>query len=110
MPVYVPGSFGEDLELSIIAEDNNQRAFYSVCSKDFQFITEGLKIAVPRKIFIGVIARVKESSDGKLLKGEYILLIISRNELLELGNYTGYSADDKSVIAVYRLPNKPIVR
>jgi len=110
MPVYVPGSFGEDLELSIIAEDSSQRGFYNTCSKDFQFVTEGLQIAVPRKIFIGVIARVKESSDGKLLKGEYVLLVISRNELLELGNYTGYSADDKSVIAVYRLPNKPIVR
>jgi photosystem II stability/assembly factor-like uncharacterized protein len=110
MPVFVPGSFGEELELSIIAEDSDQRAFYSVCSKDFQFITEGLEIAVPRKVFIGVIARVKESSDGKLLRGEYVLLVISRNELLELGNYTGYSANDKSVIAVYRLPNKPIVR
>ncbi len=110
MPVYVPGSFGAELDLSIIADDNNGRAFYSVCSRDFQFITEGLQIAIPRKIFMGVVARVKESSDGKLLKGEYVLLVISRNELLELGNYTGYSADDKSVIAVYRLPNKPIVR
>lgn len=110
MPVFIPGSFGEELELSIIAEDSDQRAFYSVCSKDFQFITEGIEIAVPRKIFIGVIARVKESSDDKLLKGEYVLLIISRNELLELGNYTGYSVNDKSVIAVYRLPNKPIIR
>lgn len=110
MPVFVPGSFGEELEFSTIVEDNNRRAFYSVCSKDFQFITEGIQIAVPRKIFMGVVARVKESSDGKLLKGEYVLLIISRNELLELGNYTGYSANDKSVIAVYRLPNKPIVR
>jgi len=110
MPVFVPGSFGEELDLSIIAEDNNQRAYYNTCSKDFQFITEGIQIGVPRKIFMGVIARVKESSDGKLLKGEYVLLVISRNELLELGNYTGYSANDNSVIAVYRLPNKPIVR
>jgi len=110
MPVYVPGSLGTELELSDIKSDNNGRAYYNNCSRDFQFITEGLQIAVPRKIFIGVGARVKESSDGKLLKGEYVLLVISRNELMELGNYTGYKADDNSVIAVYRLPNKPIVR
>jgi hypothetical protein len=50
------------------------------------------------------------SSDGRLLKGEYVMLIFSRNDFLSLENYTGYKPNEKCAIAIYRLPNRPIVR
>lgn len=110
MPAYVPGNFNEELVLSAIAQDNSERVFYNSCSKEFLFTTEGLKTAATRKMFIGAIGCVKEASDDKLLKGEYVLIVVSRNALMELNNYTGFETDGKSVIAVYRLPNKPIIR
>jgi len=110
MQVLVPGSFGEDVILSSTALDNLNRAYYAVASKEFLFKTEGIKIGLARKIFVPVIGRVSDSSDDKLLRGEYVLLIVSRNTVTELNNYTGYEADGNSVIAVYRLPNKPLVR
>jgi photosystem II stability/assembly factor-like uncharacterized protein len=111
LQAYVPGNFGNDLTFSGITKDNLQRSFYNVCSKNFSFVTEGLLINAPRKIFISTIGRVKSASDNKFVKGEYVLVIVSRTAFMEtLENYTGFEADDKSVIAIYHLPNKPISR
>lgn len=110
MPVYVPGSFGEDVTFSTPSADNLNRSYYSNASKEFLFKSEGIKIGLARKIFIPILARVSKSSDLKLLRGEYVLLIVSRNVLMDLDNYTGFELNGNSVIAVYRLPNKPMVR
>ncbi len=110
VPVLVPGSFGTDVTFSTAVTDNLSRAYYSVADKEFLFKGEGIKIGLARKMFVPILARVAESSDDKLLRGEYVLLIVSRNTILELENYAGYEADGNSVIAVYRLPNKPIMR
>lgn len=110
MPVYVPGSFGENITLSSSALDNLSRTYYSIANKEFKFTTEAIKIGIARKIFIPIIARISSASDNKLLRGEYVLLIVSRNAFLNTENYTGYEEDGNSVIAVYRLPNKPLLR
>jgi hypothetical protein len=110
LPAYVPGNLGGVLNLSNPQKDNQQRFFFGTCAKDFVFRTEGLLIPAPRKIFTGLLGRVLSSSDSKLLRGEYILMIVSRNDFLSLENSTGFSANNKSVIAIYRLPNRPIVR
>jgi len=110
MPVYIPGNFGGSLTFSGATYDGLQRYFYNACSSSFSFETEGLLIGAPRKIFIPAIGRVESSSDGTFLKGEYILIIFSRNAFLDTENYTGYQPNDKSVIAIYRLPNKPLSR
>lgn len=110
MPVYLPGSFGEDLTFSELETDYAARTYYSVSSKEFTFTTEGIKIGNMRKIFMPVLCRVKETSDNRLLRGEYVLIIVSRNALMDLDNYTGYEIDGKSVLAIYRLPNKPLAK
>ena len=110
MPVFVPGSFGENVTLSSSALDNLKRTYYSTANKEFKFTTEAIKIGLARKIFVPIIARINNASDNKLLRGEYVLLIVSRNAFLDTENYTGYEDDGNSVIAVYRLPNKPLLR
>ena len=110
MPVFVPGSFGENVTLSSSAQDNLKRTYYSTANKEFKFTTEAIKIGLARKIFVPIIARINNASDNKLLRGEYVLLIVSRNAFLDTENYTGYEDNGNSVIAVYRLPNKPLLR
>jgi len=108
LPVLLPGSLGEELTLSGKATDYAGRVFYNICSQEFTFSGEGLKIGLARKIFVPILCRVMIASDNKLLRGEYVLVIVSRNALNELDNYTGYELSGKSVMAVYRLPNKPL--
>jgi photosystem II stability/assembly factor-like uncharacterized protein len=110
IPVYIPGTFGDYCTLSGKIQDSLGRVFYSVCSQSFRFSSEGLIIGAPRKIFMGLIARVLSSSDQRFLRGEYIMVVISRNALMETENWSGYEVNSKSVIAVYRLPNKPMAR
>lgn len=110
MPVYVPANPGESITLTIPAQDNLSRAYYSTCSKDLLYYTEGLSAAVRRKLFVSCIARVVSVSDGKFLPGEYLLLIFSRSEFLSTENYTGYQNGIGSVMAIYRLKNKPLTR
>lgn len=110
VPVIIPGSFGNNITLSSVTLDNLSRSYYGTSSKEFKFISEDIKIGLARKIFIPILARVKTASDNKLLRGEYLLLIVSRNELNGIENYTGYEEEGNSVIAVYRLPYKPLLR
>lgn len=110
MPIYVTGTLGDEFMLSVPALDYSNRTYYSVCSKEFKYTTEAIRIGLMRKIFVPLLGRVISASDNKLLKGEYVLLIVSRNALMETDNYTGYEAGEKSVIAVYRLSNKPLSR
>jgi photosystem II stability/assembly factor-like uncharacterized protein len=109
LPVFVPGSLGT-LTFSNSTKDAQQRSYYSSCSKEFTFRTEGLLIGAPRKIFVGAIGRVLDSSDNRLLKGEYLLVIFSRNALTDTENFTGFQNNGNSMIAIYRLPNRPITR
>ena len=107
MPVFVPASIATDITFSGITKDVLGRVYYSSCSKEMLFMTEGLTKALQRKIYVAAIAKVKSASDGKLLPGEHIMVILSRSTS-DLPNVTGFSSGSNSVIAVYRLPNKPI--
>jgi photosystem II stability/assembly factor-like uncharacterized protein len=107
---YIPGSFDQNVTLTLPVLDVLQRPYYSAVSSEFKFESEDLLIGIPRKIFITGIGLVKSSSDGKLLKGEYVLVIFSRHALENTKNYTGFVNGADSVAAIYRLPNKPIVR
>jgi hypothetical protein len=110
MPIYVPGNIGENFTLSGLTKDIQERYYYSICSKEFSYTTEGLMSAAPRKIFMPFIARVKSASDERLLPGEYVMIIVSVSAFQNLNNSVGYTVGGNSVIAVYRLPNKPISR
>ena len=110
IPVRVPGNLSENLVLSGVGTDSERRVFYNTCSKEFKFIAEGLLTPAPRKIFIPFLCQVIESDNRLLLKGEYIMVIVSRNVSMDTENYTGYIEDDKSVLAVYRLQNRPLGR
>jgi hypothetical protein len=110
LPTYVPANLGESLTFSLVTTDNLSRSFYSNCSKEFTVITGGLKTGCPRKNFIAIVGRISSSTDNSLLKGEYILIIFSRNEFLDIENIAGFIADNKTAVAIYRLPNRPLAR
>lgn len=110
LPYYIPANFGQEITLSVIDQDGQGRTFYSVSSKEFDIATEGLQIPTLRKVYIPAIAQVTSSSDNKLLVGEYIMVIFSRTLDTETENTTGFDADGTDIVAVYRLPNKPISR
>ena len=109
IPITVPGSLGSSITLSSQALDKQNRSFYSVCSKELKFVGEGLQLAVPRKVYLPIIARVKEGN-SVFMNGEYILVIFSRPVINEKENVTGYFANGNCSIAVYRFPNRPISR
>lgn len=110
LPINVPGDLHDTLVLSAPMQDNVGRAYYSVCANEFQVTTENLRIGAPRKIFMALIAQVQSSPSLQLLPGEYVMMIVSRSALMDTENTAGYIANDTSVIALYRLPAKPMVR
>jgi len=111
LPIYVPGNWGDTLTFSGIAVDNIGRVYYDTCSKELSLVTEGLLSYEPRKVFSAGLARVTSSTDNKFIVGEYILVLFSRTVFMaSRENWTGYKASNDCVIAIYRLPNKPISR
>jgi len=110
LPAYVPGNLGGIFNLSVPMKDNLSRYFYSANSQEFNFRTEGLLTPVSRKVFAGILGRVLSASDSRLLRGEYVLMIISQDAFLNMNNSVGFNANSNSVIAIYRLPNRPMVR
>jgi len=110
LPVRVPGSFGKEVTFSTVVSDTQKRAYYSACSKEALFTTDSMVTPAPRKIFLATVARVTSCPDEKFLKGEYVMVIFSRSALMDTSNYTGYKANDKCTIAIYRLMNRPLSR
>lgn len=110
LPVNVPGSFlGSPITLSGVTQDSQERIFYSACSRELVFETEGLQLAVPRKVYLPLVARV-QGGNSLFMNGEYILVIFSRPVISDKGNKTGYFANGNCSISVYRLPNRPLSR
>jgi photosystem II stability/assembly factor-like uncharacterized protein len=110
LPVYVPGSFGDIITFSVAAIDKVPRSYYSVASKEVIFQSEGLQLALPRKVFFATVARVNDPSNRIYMHGEYVILIFSRGVISETENQTGYYAGGNCSISIYRLPNRPISR
>ena len=110
MPIYVPGSTAAEVTFSNPSKDHLGRGFYSTASREITFSAEGLTMGNPRKIYVTMIGRVRAVSDAKLVNGEYVLVVMSRNALVDKNNMTGWQANSNCAIAVYRLPYKPIVR
>jgi photosystem II stability/assembly factor-like uncharacterized protein len=109
MPIYVPADTGDTFTLSSPTADVMGRSYFSGCSKTMTFTTEGLTKPVIRKIYVAAVIRVMASPDSKFLPGEFLLAILSRDSNT-LDNFTGYIPNANSVVAVYRLPNKPMSR
>jgi hypothetical protein len=108
IPVLVPGTFfGSTVTLSSPALDSLNRAFYKACSQELQFKGEDLQTAVPRKVYLPVLARIVDGG-STFLKGEYVLTIFSRPVITEQENNTGYFSGEKCSISVYRLLNRPL--
>jgi hypothetical protein len=108
IPVTIPGNFiGQSLTFSGASSDMQSRAFYSICSQDISFSAEGLQLAVPRKVYIPIIAKVKTASNI-FIADEYLMIILSRTVLTDKENRTGMFADSNCSASVYRLPNRPM--
>jgi len=109
MPV-IPGGPKQSFTLSAPVKDNKNRWYYSVCSQEFTMETEGLTIGTPRKVYAPMLCLVKECSDNKFLRGEYVMVIFSKSEHVNLENITGFKNGANYVACVYRVPNKPLTR
>jgi photosystem II stability/assembly factor-like uncharacterized protein len=110
LPVNVPGSFlGSAVTFSGVTQDALGRIFYSTCSKELVFEAEGLQLAVPRKVYLPVVARV-QGDNSLFMNGEYVLVIFSRPVVSDRENKTGYFTNGDCAVSVYRFPNRPISR
>jgi hypothetical protein len=110
LPINVPGSFrGSTITFSNPTQDSLSRAYYSTCSRELVIEGEGLQLAVPRKVYLPIIARVV-GDNSMFMNGEYIFVIFSRSVLTDKENKTGYFSNGNCSISVYRFPNRPISR
>jgi len=109
-PPVIPGSLGSQLTLSNPLKDNLDRWYYSVCSREFTLQAEGLTQSVPRKIYTPMLCLVQECSDARLVRGEYVMVVFSRNDHINTQNITGFENDSNYVACLYRLPYKPLTR
>ena len=110
LPILNGNTSGSNITLSAPINDALNRPFYSTSSKEMKFLTEGLQLSIPRKIYVPVLARVKDNSNPIFLKDEFVLLIFSRQTQTDKENVTGYYAGGDCSISVYRIPNKPLIR
>jgi hypothetical protein len=109
-PAIIPGSISRSFTLSVPRQDAMGRWFYSVCSSEFTMEAEGVKIGVPRKIFTPMLCLVEACSDNKFVRGEYVMVIFSKNEHMNLENVTGFINGANYAACVYRVPNRPLTR
>jgi photosystem II stability/assembly factor-like uncharacterized protein len=124
MPAIVSRKLGEDIIFSVPNNvgDNLGRTFYTVCSDNFRFQAEALKQAVPRKVFLPMVGRIRNDVTSPFVRGEIVLIIFSKVFKARVENETGYFVDTNveyspgyfeeadTAIAIYRLSNFPTVR
>ena len=104
----ITGSLDNVITLSGSTVDNLSRGFYTKSSQELNFSCEGLQDAVPRKVFIPILAKIKDKSSSIFQYGEYIMIIFSRATIIEKENITGTNAGNS--ISIFRLKNRPIIK
>jgi photosystem II stability/assembly factor-like uncharacterized protein len=124
MPAIISRKYGGDLTLS---NPNNVgdmmgRAYYSEASEEIVYQCESLTISSPRKVFTPMLARVRTDMVKPFVRGEIVLLILSKVYKARPDNITGYYEEletytteelnevPETAISVYKLNNRPIVR
>jgi photosystem II stability/assembly factor-like uncharacterized protein len=124
LPAIISRTLGKTITLSNPNNvgDKLGRAYYTECSEDFRAQSEDLTIATPRKVFVPMIARIRSAITTPFLRGELVLLIVSKVYKARVDNSTGFYEDEnveyqlgfteeaETAVGVYRLSNKPIVR
>jgi hypothetical protein len=124
LPAYVSRKIGEDIVLSSPNNigDRLGRTFYRACNQNFKFQSDGLVHAVPRKVFLPMIGRIRSDVTKPFVRGEIVLVIFSKAFTARSDNATGFFQDDNieyspgyfeeapTSIAVYRMQNFPTVR
>lgn len=124
LPATISNNYSGDI---IFSSPNNVgdslgRTFYEEASKDLIYEALPLSISTPRKVFVPVLGRVRSDITKPFLRGELVLIIISkvykaRNEN-KVGTFTdngeeyrtGFFEEADTAINIYRLTNKPLVR
>lgn len=124
LPVLISRKIGEDITLS---KPNNigdrlGRTFYEECSQIFRFQAEALLHPVPRKVFIPMLVRVRSDLTKPFIRGEILMLVVSKVFKARINNEVGFYTDENveyspgyfeeadTAIGVYRLLNSPTVR
>lgn len=124
LPATIANYVGEDMTLSSPNNvgDRLGRSFYTDCNVDVYAQCDSMAISTPRKVFLPMVARVRSAVTSPLLRGEIVLLVMSKVYKARTDNIAGwfqdkgeeyapgYTEEAKTAICVYRLMNKPIVR
>lgn len=124
LPAYISRKLGEDITFSLPNNigDRLGRSFYSACTENFRFQSEGLVSAVPRKVFLPMVGRVRTDVIKPFVRGELVLIILSKVFKARSENEAGFFEDDneeyspgyfeesKTAVAIYRMQNYPTVR
>jgi hypothetical protein len=96
--------------------DKLGRTFYSECSEEIRFVCEGLRalspneVGTPRKILLPMLGVVRSSMTTPFVRGELVLIVLSRTLNEDLNNEVGYFEDSNTAIGVYRVINKSLIR
>jgi hypothetical protein len=105
LPVLIPGTFlGSSISLTSIQTDSEERSYYSNCSRDINFYSEGLQSPVARKMYVPTLMRVTEDT-SLFKKGEYVLVVFSKTSLTEKENTV-----NSDCISIYRVPGRQMSR
>jgi photosystem II stability/assembly factor-like uncharacterized protein len=124
IPAYISRKLGEDITFSLPNNigDRLGRTYYTACTENFRFQGEGLVTAVPRKVFLPMIGRIRSDVIKPFIRGEIILIIFSKafeaRSENEVGFFDdsnveyspGYFEEAKTSISIYRMQNYPTVR
>lgn len=109
VPALVPARTGGTVTFTNPSVDRLGRAFYSTCSRTMPVQAEGLTVPAARKVYSAFAARVVSAADARVLPGETLMVVMSRNES-GTENTAGWETASKCAVAVYRMKNKPITR
>jgi hypothetical protein len=124
LPAYISRKLGEDIVFTLPNNigDRLGRTFYTGCSENFRFQTDGLVHAVPRKVFLPMVGRIRSDVTQPFVRGEIVLIIFSKAFEARSENEIGFFVDDgveyspgyfeeaDTAIAIYRMTNFPTVR
>jgi hypothetical protein len=124
LPGYISAGIGDDIILSgaVNSGDRVGRPYYSACDTKLVFQAENCTKGCPRKVFVPLVARVRTDVMAPFMRGEILLLIISKVYKARTENRTGFYQDTETeyapgyieeaniAVSVYRLVNKPLIR
>ena len=111
LPMHVQRAVGSGITLSNPLSDSFGRSFYTVSDVQLLYKAAGMTVPQPRKLFVPMIGMVTSSISSPVLRGEYVLILVSQSRNMQLDNTlsVGPNGGD-ACVSIYRIPGMPLSR